>query len=179
MLGWYGPIVTMSAGSAPAFFKRRKTMACDNVESLEDCRLWDGITEVITDCRLWGITEVGQEWQQFWQKLLQDGGRQWIKGTKFRRWAGNYRTFNCERQQIQNYTLNTSHDKIFAENSHHKWPFVGGPMTFPNKSKMANKGHIEFGKLLIFPYTIFAHNLVQTCNTGLDSLYGQELSVAF
>ena len=45
--------------------------------------------------------------------------------------------------------------------------FVGGPMTSPNKSKMEDGGHIEFRKMLIFPYwmKIFAQKLIQRCNT--------------
>lgn len=44
--------------------------------------------------------------------------------------------------------------------------FRGWSHHFPNNSKMADGGHIEFRKTLISPYRmkIFAHSFVQGCN---------------
>jgi len=41
---------------------------------------------------------------------------------------------------------------MFTEDNHHEWAFVCGPTTSPNKSKLADSGHIEFRKVLTSPY---------------------------
>ena len=70
----------------------------------------------------------------------------------------------------ESYNLNTTKPIItkFLQGIAPSVGIRGCPTTSPNKSKVANGGHIEFHKMLISPYSIklFAHNLEQRCNTG-------------
>ena len=40
--------------------------------------------------------------------------------------------------------LNCCLPRMEEKRSHHEWAFLGGPTTFPNKSKITDGDHIEF-----------------------------------
>jgi len=66
-------------------------------------------------------------------------------------------------------------DEIFTGNSHHELAFVGRFTTFSNL-RWRTAANIEFRKMPIFPYwlKIFAHNLLQRCNTTMPDAHVTE-----
>jgi len=61
--------------------------------------------------------------------------------------------------------------EIFTRDSQHEWAFMGGSMTFPNKSKMANSGDIEFRKMLISSYKDATRGRLWTASARRLSVY--------
>jgi len=67
---------------------------------------------------------------------------------------GHERTFKRKGKTSTFNNIKLIMTQIFTGNSRHEWVFVGGPTMSINKSKMADGGHADFRRMLIYQYWI-------------------------
>jgi len=72
---------------------------------------------------------------------------------------------NDKNSNTYNFNIDANHDESFSWDSGHKWASVGAATTCPNKSKTAAIFNIVKMLISLHWIEIFAHDIVQRCNT--------------